>query len=253
LDDTPAWFDKLRATLPPCLRTTSPTGCMLNEDGGVMSLGKDGGKETYYCGQLKAPTSFIRLSSTFPHPPNDKCGPNDGMQCIACKVVQDMHMISETTPGNCHKVFARKFRQWIRDINATQTGNRHDFTEIEDEICVCNGRLNSSQASKTIFCTALEMIGAECVAAKLVLSCHIDLKLTLGGGSCVVEIQDPRTQNVMFIQIECNTQQTTKENIGEYNRVHTSCSFLVEYLNVVQDLSGEGQLLGVNECIRRGF
>jgi hypothetical protein len=219
----PEWFDRLRAT--------SPTRRMMNEDGGVMKLGNGDGHTTYYCGEFKGPTSFIHLSSDFPHPPDHKCGPNNGMQCIACKVVQDVEFISRITQPNCHTKFTKLFGAWTLGINVPMEAK---FIEIEDVIYVCNGRLNSNQASKTIFFTALEMIEAVCNSAKLRLD-HTSFEITIGGASCIFEIMDPRTRREMTIRIKCKKQQTIDENIREYNNVHTACSFDVEYRKAVRD------------------
>ncbi|KAJ1467124.1 hypothetical protein T484DRAFT_1756097 [Baffinella frigidus] len=76
-----------------------------NEDGGVIRLGKGIWHKTYYCGEVKYPTSWIPLTSRYMYPPDKTCGPDGGMQCIACKRLQDSHVIGDMSQDKCYNVF----------------------------------------------------------------------------------------------------------------------------------------------------
>ena len=126
-----------------------------NGDGGFMKRGIGDGKETYYCGEEKKATSFIELSSKLDHPDDNICGPNEGMQCIACKIVQDADTFGKINQGNCHNDFMKKIKRWTRDIQKCPD----TIVEVGN---VCNSKMNSNQSSKIIFCTALEMFQSHC-------------------------------------------------------------------------------------------
>ena len=185
-------------------------------------------KETYYCGEEKCATSFIEITPTLNHPPDNKCGPNNGMQCTACKIVQDAETFGKINQGNCHNDFDEKIKRWTRDIRRTPD----DIVDVGD---VCNGKMNSNQASKTIFCTALEMIESHCASTrvpekKIGLESKVtNVKLTIGTAKGIVTIEDLETRNIMAIHIQCRRVQTKRKNLAHYNNIRTECQFNVQY------------------------
>jgi hypothetical protein len=208
-----------------------------NGDGGFMTRGIGDCKETYYCGEEKKATSFIQLTPKLNHPDDDICGPNDGMQCIACKIVQDADTFGNINQGNCHKDFMEKIQRWTRDIRKTPD----TIVEVGN---VCNSRMNSNQSSKIIFCTALEMIQSHCDSTRVrdsngVLDKKIglkydvtDVKFTIGTAMGIVtieDLEDPIDLNQIVIHIQCRQMQTEEGNIEEYNNIRTECKFEVEY------------------------
>ena len=230
--DTPRWFERLRE---------ESQGHIMNEDGGIMKLGNGSGKETYYCGEFKGPTSFICISAKFTHPHDDSCGPDNGMQCTACKVVQDSKMVSKTAQENCHLKFKPMLQMLTLDINssgsrvkgANDTTDNRESMNVLDVVNVCNGKLNVNQASKTIFCTILEMVEETCIGASLNHTVS-GLGITIDSATCIVEISDPKTHNSMVINMKCNMKRTIDKSIEQYNKVYTSCTFNVKYNDMVE-------------------
>jgi len=213
---------------PSMARRAQEVDTKKNGDGGVMKRGIGDCKETYYCGEEKRATSFIQLTSELDHPHDNICGPDDGMQCTACKIVQDAETIGTINQGNCHYDFVKKIKRWTRDINPTIG----DIVDVGD---VCNGMMNSNQASKTIFCTALEMIQSHCDSThvpnkKIGLESKVtNVKLTIGTAKGIVTIEDLETRNIMVIHIQCRRVQTKRENLAHYNNIRTECQFNVQY------------------------
>ena len=124
--------------------------CMLNKDGDLMSPGVDAYDETLYCGKFKGESCFIPFNPTYLRPPDKRCGPNNGIQCIACKWAQDVKSISSINQSTCHIAFEKIFtgENTLADL----------FEGTPNNMKICNGSLKENSGTKIIFMTALEIL-----------------------------------------------------------------------------------------------
>jgi hypothetical protein len=168
---------------------------------------------TYYCGKIKPKTCFILTKTTPDHP---SCVPEiGGLQCIACKMAQDLAQVSETSQTNCHVLFKKNFRHWFKDANPI--GSEDTVFRNGYNIKICNGKLNPNQASKTILTTAIEMIQAHCdkAGSMYTLENISSPDISYSEASVVVNMMYGQSHNIHLI-IECKTTPAEGRQ-----RVHT--------------------------------
>jgi hypothetical protein len=127
-----------------------------NQDGDALVLDRD--SKTYYCGKPKPKTCFVLTNST---PDFPVCGPAGCVQCIACKMAQDMVDIGPIWQGNCHGTFSEKFQQWFPAGDVPVVRPPDGVYHSGNVYSVCNGKLNENQATKVIMATALEILLAQ--------------------------------------------------------------------------------------------
>jgi hypothetical protein len=197
-----------------------------NEDGGVVRVGKGIGGKTYYCGEVKHPSSWFPLDTAHLYPSDKTCGPDNGMQCIACRRVQDEHMIGKTNQGNCHEVFKEAFEEWIASIDEDDTPPGL----IPEKIKVCNGRLNTNQGSKTIALTAIEVMGEVCKAARLRYTVEKNMSITLDTCNCDITATNTRTNHTMKVIVRVKTMCQRTDRVDQYDHTHTECMFYRRYV-----------------------
>ena len=176
----------------------------LNNDGERMKPGKGAYAQTLFCGQFKITENKKRtvLKNCFAgkYPDDARCGPDNGIQCMACEIAQDRMQISDVSLNNCHETFSDMFEHQLTDGNVNMVVNDPQYrTEFNVNHNVCKDGLNCNRSSKVAFATALEMLQAFCTASKkkfeiieihsLTMSvdachCHVDM-------SCVPPIKPP--------------------------------------------------------------
>ncbi|KAJ1486201.1 hypothetical protein T484DRAFT_1745702 [Baffinella frigidus] len=137
-------------------RSGKPRISSTNQDGDALVLDHD--SNTYYCGKPKPKTCFVLTNST---PDFPVCGPDEGVQCIACKMAQDRVDIGPIWQGNCDKKFSEKFQQWFPAGDVPVVRSPDDVDRHGIVLSICNGKLNENQATKVIMATALEILLAQ--------------------------------------------------------------------------------------------
>jgi hypothetical protein len=202
-----------------------------NEDGGVVRRGKGIWYQTYYCGEVKYPTSWISLTSKYQHPPDNTCGPDDGMQCIACKRLQDSHEIGDMSQENCYEGFQQNFKEWIAVIVPTIPQHAQTFpigTIKKNRLDVCNGRMNTNQGSKTIAFSALEAMQETCKDAGLQYKVQ-DINITINGFICMITVEHTNTGNTMEMEMAVKEESRATSTPDQYKATHTRCVFNRRY------------------------
>ena len=151
-----------------------------NKDNDLAVAGTHEYTGTWYCGKFKGPTSFIPFNTRYKCPPDQTCGPEDGIQCIACKWAQDVDSIGPIDQTNCHTNFGKMFANEARMADL--------FSGIRSTFKVCNGRLNENQGTKAIFLTALEMLEENQEDGKYYIKKIKDMKISIDSAECVVNV-----------------------------------------------------------------
>jgi hypothetical protein len=151
-----------------------------NKDNDLVAAGTHEYIGTWYCGKFKGPTSFIPFNTRYTCPPDQICGPEDGIQCIACKWAQDVDSIGHIEQNNCHTEFGNIFANESRMADL--------FSGIQRTFKVCNGRLNENQGTKAIFLTALEMLEEKKADGKYDIKGIDDMKISINSAECVVNV-----------------------------------------------------------------
>ena len=220
-----------------------------NKDNEMISPGLGEWGATWYCGNVKGKTSFIPLHNNYKHPPDFMCGPDDGMQCIACKWAQDLNSISTIEQMTCHTAFKKLFEDHVKLTKL--------FKGTAMTLKVCNGRLNVNQGTKVIFSTALEMLeDAKEIGGYLIKSID-SMKISPSSVECVVKISrrassedgssmdEPERggfvtrgglvtrgrgaqQRLYNLHLRCKgVKNNTRHDFDGYKREYTECSFHV--------------------------
>jgi hypothetical protein len=187
-------------TGPPTGVKTHTGGSMKNDDGVPMYYGTMAYAQTLYCGQKKKTEDGTFLKACFSargvtgmgkgiYPPDSTCGPSDGLQCNACKIVQDSMDISKVTISKCPETFLKLFTERFDTMLVEQIREKNspDTTKFSTE--VCKGGLNSNQSTKIVFATAIEMLREWCGEHTNFKMCGIyDTDINADKSSCDVKM-----------------------------------------------------------------
>lgn len=208
-----------------------------NEDGSVVWAGKGTYSNTLYCGKVKYPSSWIPINDDLLYPPDKTCGPHDGMQCIACKRVQDKHTIGALDQTNCYETFVEFADKWVESIDTVHEmpsggamrGASHRPPPLPKEVVhqfkVCNGKLNFNQGSKTIALTAIEGIEKACKSADLEYTIEA-MEVLIGTVCCKIIAKRRCTGNKIELYMRFITKSLNVSPIDQYDATYTKkCNF----------------------------
>jgi len=197
-----------------CAHQTMSHFVHANNDGSPMKLGRGAYAQTLYCGQYKTtgPPRNDVLKNCFAGkcPDDGRCGPDDGIQCIACQIVQDRKSTSQVSLDNCHEEFLEMFQQ---NLTAGHVNNVLDDPDYRPQFraVVCREALNANRSSKVVFATALEMLQEFCDAGEqFKVICIHKANITTEACRCHVDMSCGKLE--FSLRINCSYYQGPVDN-----------------------------------------